>query len=122
MYLVAEYCRGPFYMGWHLYLRENRAMKRNQDGSWGWIRRVRGIYGDPDHPVKFFLSSIGITIRGDGTCDDDGIAEFATQYPIEGRRAGGKLRGCIGVDVDEFGKIKMTKGEGRVRDGENKIY
>ncbi|KKL62239.1 hypothetical protein LCGC14_2187250, partial [marine sediment metagenome] len=46
------------------------------------------------------------TIRGDGTCDNDGIAAFATQYPIKGHRAGGKLRGCIKVDVDEFGKIE----------------
>ena len=102
MYLIAEYCRGPFYMGWHLYLRENRILKRNKDGGWGWIRQVR------EHPVMGFLKSIGITIRGDGTCDDDGIAAFAIRYPINGRRSGGKRRGCIEVEVDDFRKIKMA--------------
>ena len=91
MFLVAEYCRGPFYMGWHLYLRENRVFKRNSDGGWGWIRRVH------EHPVKDFLLSIGITIKGDGTCDYDGIAEFARRYPVKGRRCGGRLRGCIEI-------------------------
>ena len=90
-------------MGWHLYLRDYRTYRKNKDGSWGWIRRVY-----EQHPVIFFLLSIGITIRGDGTCDDDGIAEFASRYPIKGRRAGRKHRGCIEVDVDEFGKIKMA--------------
>lgn len=100
MFLVAEYCRGPFYMGWHLYLRENRVFRRNSNGGWGWIRRVR-----ENSQVMFFLSSLGISITGDGTCDDDGIAEIARRYPIKGRRCGGKLRGCIKVDVDELGNI-----------------
>lgn len=91
MFLVAEYCRAPFYMGWHLYLRENRAFKRNSDGSWGWIRRVHR------HPVEKFLLSIGITIKGDGICDYDGIAEFARRYPVKGRRCGGRLRGCVEI-------------------------
>ena len=102
MYLIAEYCRGPFYMGWHLYLRENRTFKRNQDGRWGWIRRPR------EHTETMsLLSSIGITITGDGTCDDDGIAEFARRYPIKGRRCGGKLRGCLEIEIDEFDEIKF---------------
>jgi hypothetical protein len=80
-------------------------MKRNNDGGWGWIRRVR------EHPVMSLLLSIGIIIRGDGTCDDDGIAEFAARYPIKGRRSGGKFRGCINVKVDEFGKIEIKELE-----------
>ena len=103
MFLVAEYCRGPFYMGWHLYLRENRAMKRNNNGGWGWIRRVH------EHPVMKFLSSIGIIIVGDGTCDDDGIAEFAKRYPVKGRKAGDKTRGCIAVEIDDFGAMSFSK-------------
>jgi len=90
-------------MGWHLYLRENRAFSRNSDGGWGWIRRVK-----EDFAVMAFLSSIGIIISGDGTCDDDGIAEMARQYPIKGRRCGGKLRGCIEVSVDKYGAIKAA--------------
>ncbi len=89
-------------MGWHLYLRENRVMKRNHDGGWGWIRKVH------EHPVLEFLSSIGITIKGDGTCDDDGVAAFAMRYPVKGPRAGGKYRGCIEVEIDEFGEIEMA--------------
>ena|GEM_PF-4808010 len=34
--LVAEYCPGPFYMGWHLYERERRD-RRNHDYGWGWL-------------------------------------------------------------------------------------
>lgn len=56
-----------------------------------------------------FLSSIGITIKGDGTCDDDGIAEFSMRYPIKGRRIGKKYRGCLEVEVDKSGAIEMHK-------------
>ncbi len=86
-------------MGWHLYLRENMAFKRNKDGRWGWIRTPQ---------MKPELESLGINIKGDGTCDDDGIAEFARRYPIKGRRCGGKLRGCIEVDISKNGEIKMA--------------
>lgn len=107
MYLIAEYCPGPFYMGWHLYLRENRVFKRNRDGGWGWIRNssfTREFRAIP------FLKTLGITIEGDGTCDHDGVAEIARRYPIKGRRCGGKRRGCIEVDVDEWGNIKKVEG------------
>jgi len=100
-FLIAEYCRGPFYMGWHLYLRENRAFTPNSDGGWGWLSQIR-----ENSQVTSFFSSIGIIITGDGTCDGDGIAEFAGRFPIEGRRCGGKLRGGIEVDVGEYGEIK----------------
>lgn len=106
MYLIAEYCRGPFYMGWHLYLRDYRPFRRNKDGSWGWIR-LRGYSWRRDGVLKFLLS-IGIEIKGDGTCDDDGIAEFARRYPIKGRRCGGKWRGCLEVEIDEFYEIKLV--------------
>jgi len=58
--------------------------------------------------VLEFLSSIGIEIRGDGTCDDDGIAELARRYPIKGRRCGRKLRGCVEVQIDEYDKITFA--------------
>lgn len=99
MFLIAEYCRGPFYMGWHLYLRDYRAFRRNKDGSWGWIRMGGWSWMQPR--VLKFLQSIGIDIRGDG------IAEFARRYPIKGRRCGGKLRGCIEVKIDEFDEITI---------------
>ena len=90
-------------MGWHLYLRENRAFKRNADGGWGWLRRVK-----ENHRVISFLAALELTISGDGTTDGDGIAEFARRFPIKGRRCGGKLRGCIEVDVGEHGEVKMA--------------
>jgi hypothetical protein len=39
-YLVAEYCGGPFYMGWWMYEREQNNGGPNRKGysSWGWIR------------------------------------------------------------------------------------
>ena len=102
MFLIAEYCRGSFYMGWHLYLRENKAKHhRNADGGWGWIRHI-GKYSTAADPV---LKELGIMIRGDGTCDDDGIAEMARRYPIPRERIGGKPRGCIEVIVDENGRL-----------------
>ena len=101
MYLIAEYCKGPFYMGWHLYLRDYRAFRRNKDDSWGWIR-------SPQLKLEIvsFLESLGIKIEGDGTSYYDGIAEIARRYPIKkGRRCGGEYRGCLEVDVDEDGEI-----------------
>ena len=93
-------------MGWHLYLRDYRAFRRNKDSSWGWIRMRGGSWMQPR--VIEFLSSIGIEILGDGTCDHDGIKEFAKRYPIKGRRCGGKWRGCLEVEVDEFDIIKLA--------------
>jgi len=96
-FLIAEYCRGPFYMGWHLYLRENMAFnRRNRDGGWGWIRRPA-----EDFDVIKCLWSLGIIITGDGTCDYDGIAEIVRRYPIKGRKCGGKPRGRVSVDISE---------------------
>jgi len=106
MYLVAEYCRGPFYMGWHIYIRDHRTFRRNIDGGWGWVRTHTWSW--MQDPVYRFLLSIGIEIHGDGTCDYDGIAEFARRYPIRGRRCGRKLRGCIEVEIDEFDEIHLA--------------
>lgn len=95
-YLIAEYCRGPFYMGWHVYLRDSAEKnKRNAGGSWGWINRP-----GEDPWCSSFLRLLGITIKGDGTCDDGGIAEIASRWPIPGEQAGGKPRGCIHINID----------------------
>ena len=94
-------------MGWHLYLRENKAFETNRDGGWGWIRDVR------QQPVTDFLSSIGITITGDGTCNYDGIAQLASRYPIKGSRVGGTIRGCIEVEAELAGQtlLQITEPE-----------
>ena len=88
-------------MGWHIYLRDHRSFRRNKDSSWGWIRRPK------EHAVDAFLTSIGITIKGDGTCDYDGIAEFAKRYPIKGRKCGGEIRGGVEVVVDSDGNLSL---------------
>lgn len=102
MYLITEYCEGPFYMGWHLYLRDSKGrQQRNADGEWGWIRR-----SDLRKPrAHEFLSALGIEITGDGSCDYDGYAEVARRYPIPRQRIGGKPRGCMPVIVGEWGEI-----------------
>lgn len=99
-YLIAEYCPGPFYMGWHIYLRDHRVFRRNNDGSWGWIR-MSGWSWMQSRVLKF-LRSVGIEIR------DDGIAEFARRYPIHGRCCGGRGRGCVEIEIDEFDEIRLA--------------
>ncbi len=39
-FCLAEYCRGPFYMGWWLYERETNDGRANTSGAcdWGWLR------------------------------------------------------------------------------------
>ena len=37
-YLIAEYCEGPFFMGWWLYERDRNDGSPNDDNRWGWLR------------------------------------------------------------------------------------
>lgn len=90
-------------MGWHLYIRDYRPSRRNKDGYWGWIRRPL------EHQLISELEKIGIISQGgDGTCDYDFISEIAKRYPIKGRRCGCKHRGCLEIEVDNFGDVKIT--------------
>ena len=101
-FLIAEHCNASIYMGWHLYLRDHKEkQKRNDDGDWGWIRGL--ARGRLPESIKEILDHLGIVIRGDGTCDDDGVAEIARRFPIPRERVGGKPRGCIPLEVDENG-------------------
>ena len=105
-YLIAEYCDAQFYMGWHLYVRDYKEkQKRNDDGDWGWIR-WRGKR-DGRHPAQDVFNEFGIEITGDGTCDHQGIGEFAKRFQIGRQRVGGKPRACIEIDVDEWGHISL---------------
>lgn len=105
MFLIAEHCDAEFYSGWHLYLRDNKnRQQRNADGDWGWIRGLNR-YPNLAQPV---LDELGIVIRGDGTCDDDGVAEIARQFPIPRQRVGGMPRGCIAVIVGD-GPMKLAE-------------
>lgn len=108
MFLIAEYCDHDFYNGWHLYLRDSKGrQQRNADGEWGWIRRI-GRRGE-SFTGQAVLAELGITIRGDGTCDDDGIAEIARRFPIPRQRIGGKPRGCVEVVIDDEGRIRLPE-------------
>lgn len=107
-FLIAEYCASQFYMGWHLYVRDSKGrQQRNTDGGWGWIRSI----GRYPHCAEGVLRELGIVIRGDGTCDDDGIAEIARRFPIPRQRIGGKPRGCIEVLVNEEGQLRLPNRE-----------
>jgi hypothetical protein len=96
MWLIAERCDAEIYTGWHIYLRDSSDFRRNADGSWGWIR-------SRDHwllpSIHALLATMGIVMRprGDGTCDDDGYAEFARRHPL------GDGRGGIAVVVSDRG-------------------
>jgi len=104
-FLIAEYCSAPFYMGWHLYLRDtNTRQKLNRDGTWGWLRN---IHRPGENPAQQVFDKLGIKIKGDGTCDYDGIAEIAKRFPIKHEKIGGKPRGCIAVMVDKYGHITL---------------
>jgi len=102
-WLIAEYCDGSFYMGWHLYLREHREIgRRNADNSWGWIKWTEK---DGQHPARHVFDDMGIKILGDGTCDHQGVAEFAARNKFNGESIGDKSRGGIMVVVDRYGQI-----------------
>lgn len=63
-WLIAEYCPSPFYMGWHLYLRDSRGVqRRNKNGDWGWIRRPH------ESSAGALLKQLGCEITSDGTTD-----------------------------------------------------
>lgn len=106
-FLIAEYCRGPIYMGWHLYLRDSKGrQQRNMDGDWGWLRRSW-----KEASAHKVLMQLGLTLRGDNSCDDGAYAELARRFPIPRQRIGGKPRGCIEVQVADSGEIiKKRKG------------
>lgn len=106
MYLITEHCSNAIYLGWHLYLRDNKKrQQRNANGTWGWIR-----WHNPrnrPHPFQNILDALGLKMRGDGTCDDDAYAEIARLHPIPRERIGGKPRGCI--EIEKIGgKWKLT--------------
>jgi hypothetical protein len=105
-FLIAEYCDASFYMGWHLYLRDNQEVqKRNHDGTWGWLRCV---HRQGKNPVQHIFDELEIEIKGDGTCDYDGIAEMARRFPMPKKQTvGGRQRGCVEVDVDRYGRIAL---------------
>ena len=111
-FLIAEYCEAPLYMGWHLYLRDNKEIqKRNRDGTWGWLR---GVHRQGENPVQQIFDELGIEIKGDGTCDYDGIAEIARRFPMPGQLAGSRPRGCIEVVINKHSigwSLDDKKGE-----------
>jgi hypothetical protein len=102
-FLIAEYCGGPFYMGWHLYLRDtSQEATENADGDWGWITH-------PDRKgsaVEDLFKKLGLTFTDDGTTKTGPIAEFAKRYPMESSTEI-QQSGCLEVIVDEYGKAHL---------------
>ncbi len=96
-FLIAEYCPGPLFMGWHLYLRDtNVPGQRNAEGDWGWLER------GPLVPAALrLLVDLGIRSVGDNSTDAGAYAELARRHPAPGQ-IGGKPRGKLPVVVDGF--------------------
>jgi hypothetical protein len=117
LFMIAEYCAGPFYMGWWLYLRESKErQKRNADGEWGWVRyspsecNLDRTTGTSLHPCRQVFEALGIEgdLRG-GCGDESAIARFAFAHRIPRQRIGGKPRGCVPVQRDEWGTITLRQ-------------
>lgn len=74
-FLIAEYCAGPFYMGWWLYLRDTNTGEPNADG-WGWI------HGElPLMHAHRFLTDAGLHPPPLVNHRDQRLAEwFATEF------------------------------------------
>jgi hypothetical protein len=107
VFLIAEHNPHDIYMGWHLYLRDHKEKNnRNDNGGWGWLRGIGKRYGLPPS-IQAILDHLGICIRGDGTCDDDGVAEIARRFPIPRERIGGRPRGCIELAIGNDGELTL---------------
>lgn len=107
MFLIAEYCTGPFYMGWWLYLREHKQKnKRNSDGDWGWLRGTR--MGAERHGLQDVFDELGLgrIIGGEG--DGGAIYAFVKRFKLPKGKVAGKPRGCMPVLVDEYGRVRLT--------------
>lgn len=97
-WLVVEFCAHNLFEGWHAYIRESpKRGKRNANGEWGWVKS-RDIKGDK---VARLCAEVGITLKGDWTCDDDGLAEVAKRYPLPGRKRGG-----FPITIGDYGRIE----------------
>jgi hypothetical protein len=97
-WLVVEFCAHNLFEGWHAYIRESpKRGKRNANGDWGWVK-ARDIKGDK---VARLCAEVGITLKGDWTCDDDGLAEVAKRYPLPGRNRGG-----FSITIGDYGRIE----------------
>lgn len=104
-FLITEYCGAAFFMGWHIYLRDNKnRQQRNVDGDWGWLNRSH--YGRSS--AERILAELGIMSRGDNSCDDGAFSELSRRFPIGRQRIWKKPRGCIPVIVGEYGEIKLA--------------
>lgn len=113
-WLVAEYCGHDIYSGWHLYLRDDPGFqKRNADGDWGWIRGPVWPDRKGNRFVKFFQEAFGIELKGDWTCPEYGLAEFAKRFPLPGRKVWGERRGGVEVTVGEWGDLALYSARQR---------
>lgn len=97
-------------MGWHLYLRETpKFQQRNKDGDWGWVRGPVWPRDRVGNRMVLFFASLGIELKGDWTCPEDGCAEFVKRYPLKGRKSWGEKRGGVEVLEGYWGDLKLYK-------------
>jgi len=57
-YIIAEYCAGPFYMGWWLYERERNDGSANDRNEWGWLKGTERW--DPQYEVFKLCGTMGL--------------------------------------------------------------
>lgn len=55
-WLYPEYCSGPLFWGWWLYLRDRNDGSENDEGGWGWLKD-----GHQLRPVVRLLRDLGRT-------------------------------------------------------------
>jgi hypothetical protein len=92
--LHAEYCAGPFYMGWWLYIdpivdgRARYSKRFVDDGGSRWI------HGDPDGNTRRIVAiakTLGVSLPEYHRYKDDTAEDFASAFPsgilIDGRTA-----------------------------------
>ena len=115
LYLITEYCPGPLFMGWHLYLRESRDRRRRNsgvsgftmEGEWGWSHEWHW-----EAEAKKLLAALGLRSVADDSTDGGMYAGLARLHPIGREKIGGKPRGCVPVKIvehDGFEHIELAE-------------
>lgn len=95
--VLAEFCDGPFYGGWHIYLRESTNGSRNGDGDWGWERRA----GQEGCRVHKLVADLGYAPPAEERYGDKFEEWFAKTFPWGIRVFVGAYHKLIPLPLDE---------------------
>lgn len=104
-WLVVEFCDAALFKGWHAYIRANPepGMRNGQEwltygvDGWGWIRSS----SLKREAVVRMCAELGIKLKGDWTCDDDGLDDVAQRFPLAGHKRGG-----FPITIGDYGRIE----------------